>query len=83
MTAVSLGIDHWEQRSVTEPEAEQVIKGPREGFTEAIRVNVSLIRRRMRSPKCKIQYLSLGRYTHTDVALLYTEGIADKTIIKK
>ena len=37
----------WQQRSVAEPGTDVVIRGPREGFIESMRVNVSLLRRKI------------------------------------
>ena len=38
----------FEKRGVEEPQSEVVIRGPREGFSEVLRVNTSLLRRRIR-----------------------------------
>ncbi|GMA61664.1 spore germination protein [Alicyclobacillus fastidiosus] len=69
-------IKGWSKRSVDEPQTEQVIRGPREGFIETLRVNTSLIRRKIRSSKLKVESYTVGRYTQTDVAILYIEGVA-------
>ncbi|MFC0214953.1 spore germination protein [Paenibacillus chartarius] len=78
-----IGLPKWEKRSIEEPAAESVIRGPREGFTESIAVNCSLIRRRVRSPKLKMQALSIGRFTQTQIILAYIEGIAADTLIEE
>lgn len=44
---ILFGLVKFEQRSITEPTSEPVIRGPKEGFTENIRINTSLIRRRI------------------------------------
>ncbi|MDF2962299.1 MAG: hypothetical protein K0S39_4034 [Paenibacillus sp.] len=80
---LALGLAKWEKRSVEEPSAESVIRGPREGFTESIGVNSALLRRKIRSPKLKIQTMTVGRYTQTRVMLAYIEGIADVTLIEE
>jgi len=68
-------------RTVTEPPTGTVIKGPREGFVENIKVNTVLLRRRLRSDKLVIESLSIGRYTETAVAICYIDGIAKKSIV--
>ncbi|BAK16854.1 hypothetical protein SSIL_2431 [Solibacillus silvestris StLB046] len=40
----------WVERGVTEPVAQTVVRGPREGFTENLRVNTALIRRKIKDP---------------------------------
>ncbi len=78
---ISIGLAKWEKRSIAEPEAESVIRGPREGFVETIRVNTSLLRRKIRHPLLKMKQMDIGRYTETQVVVAYIEGIADNTLI--
>ena len=48
-TAVVMGAQSYAYRSVSQPENEVNEKGSRESFTEPIKVNMSLVRRRMKS----------------------------------
>ncbi|WP_423800103.1 spore germination protein [Neobacillus sp. SAB-20_R2A] len=73
----------WEQRSVDEPVSEAVVLGPREGFTENIRTNTSMIRRRLKTTKLKLEYMKLGNLSQTNVAIVYLEGIADASIVEE
>ncbi|WMX58849.1 spore germination protein [Peribacillus sp. R9-11] len=82
-TGFSLGLSKWEKRSVEEPSAEMVVRGPREAFVETLRVNTSLLRRKIRSPELKMQSIEIGRYTKTKVVITYMEGIADRTLIEE
>lgn len=68
-------------RSVAEPPTESVLRGPREGFIEDIKANTTLIRRKIKSEKLVITNMTVGKQTHTSVAVCYIDGIADKTII--
>ena len=70
-------------RNITEPPTSAVIKGPREGFTENIKVNIALIRKRMRSEHLKLETLYVGRETKTQITLCYLENIADPIIVNK
>ncbi|HLR61369.1 MAG TPA: spore germination protein [Lentibacillus sp.] len=79
----ALGLSKWEKRSVDEPKAEMVVRGPREGFVETIGVNTSLIRRRIRSPKLKMKSMQAGEYTKTRINLAYVEGIVDETVLEE
>lgn len=79
----ALGLAKWEQRGIEEPSAESVIRGPREGFVEALGVNTSLLRRIIKSPDLKMQSSNVGRYTKTSVVIAYIEGIADKSLIEE
>ncbi len=72
----------WDQRSVEEPATESVVRGPREGFTENIRTNTALIRRRVKHPDLTMKSTTLGRRTRTNVTLAYIRGIANDALIK-
>lgn len=50
-----ISLRNYPHRAVAEPPTETVIKGPREGFTEEIKTNVSLVRRRIKSPRLKVK----------------------------
>ncbi len=68
-------------RSTSEPETENVIRGPHEGFTESAENNVVLLRRRIHSAKLKRQSFVVGEETKTDVSVVYMEGIANSDVI--
>lgn len=69
------------RRSVTEPQTEAVIRGPREGFTESLRINTALIRFKIKTEKLKLLDMVIGKVTKTDVALAYIEGLAEENLI--
>lgn len=71
----------WPNRGVAEPSGETVIRGPREGFTETIRFNTALVRRRIRDTKLKIESLQCGVRSKTDIALVYIEDIVNQDIL--
>jgi len=71
----------WEARSISEPETESAVRGARDSFVESLRVNTSLIRRRIKSPNLKIETLRLGEVTATDIAIAYIEGIVNVKLV--
>jgi spore germination protein KA len=71
----------WEKRAITEPQSETVVRGPREGFTENLKTNTTLIRRKIKSDKLRVEHMTIGDKTNTDVYLLYLDGVAKKIII--
>lgn len=79
--AYSLGIIKYEKRSIEEPSAESGIRGPREGFTESLGVNTSLVRRIIKDPSLKMKPLHIGKYTKTKIVISYIEGLVDQTLI--
>jgi hypothetical protein len=70
-------------RAVEEPQTEAVIRGPREGFSEPLEVNIAIIRRRLKSDKLRMKYWHIGKESRTEVRLLYMEGIAKNTIVEE
>jgi len=73
----------WETRSISEPQAETIVRGPREGFTESINLNLSLIRRRVINPKLKLKFMRIGKQTKTLICVCYIEGIAKEPILEE
>ena len=70
-------------RPIQEPPSSAVIKGPREGFNESIKYNLSLIRKKLPTPNLVIDTYSVGKYTTTQVAIVYLQDIADKNVVKE
>jgi len=74
---------HWIERGVTEPVAQTVVRGPREGFSENLRVNTALVRRKLKDPNLWMESKIVGRRTKTNIALMYINGVADEKIVKE
>jgi stage V sporulation protein AF len=69
-------------RSTEEPDLERVVRGSRDGFVETLLTNVTLVRRRIRDPRLKLEMLRVGRRTHTDVCLAYIDDICDPALVE-
>lgn len=80
--ALVASVQQWPSRAVSEPEVESVVRGPREGFTEDIRTNTSLIRRRLRTPRLRVEQVRIGRLTSTNVALAYIHGLTPEHLLE-
>ncbi|SFQ13813.1 spore germination protein [Salibacterium halotolerans] len=72
-----------ERRAVEEPPTEISIRGPREGFTESIRTNTAMVRRRIKNPNLRVKTMKIGRQTKTNVEIMYLEGIADNKVVEE
>ena len=73
-----IGLKNPPGRAVAEPPTQVAVKGPREGFTEDIKTNLGLVRKRLKSDKMQIKMLKTGKQSDTAVALVYIEGICPK-----
>ncbi|WP_018752516.1 spore germination protein [Paenibacillus sanguinis] len=81
--AISAGTAGGKYRSLSEPTTQNVIRGPKEAFTENLRTNLSLISRRLKSPKLRVEDKVIGVQTQTNVSVVYLEGIADSSVVKE
>lgn len=81
--ALVIGVRNWPNRGVQEPETESVVRGPREGFTETLRTNTTLLRRKIKHPSLRIVSLKLGDLTRTDIVVVYVEGLARPDVISE
>ncbi|GGB69286.1 spore germination protein [Fictibacillus barbaricus] len=70
-----------EIRPVSEPATESVVRGPRQGFTENLRTNTSLVRRIIKTTDLKMEKLISGEKTKTNIVISYIEGVADEKVI--
>ncbi|EXX88245.1 stage V sporulation protein AF [Paenibacillus darwinianus] len=68
-------------RGPDEPATERVVRGSRDGFTETLMVNVSLVRRRLRDKELRYEVMKVGKRTQTDVCIAYIADIADKELV--
>ncbi|MBT2282799.1 spore germination protein [Paenibacillus polymyxa] len=80
-TAMVASMDGAKTRGVEEPASEAVIRGPREGFNESLRVNTSMIRRKIKSDALKTESMTIGDVTHTEVVICYIQGIVKESIL--
>ncbi len=70
-------------KAITEPAGESISKGPHEGFTEEILVNMSLLRRRIANPDLKMEMMEIGEKTHTKVCICYIDKIVKKRTVRE
>ena len=70
-------------RGVVEPPTETVMRGPREGFIEDLKTNLSLLERRLKTPDLKVEKIQIGRRTDTTVAVCYLNSVASPKVVKK
>lgn len=81
--AVTLNTKGWRTRGISEPGDERVLEGPREGFDEAVMLNVAMIRRKLPTPDLKAEYVRVGRRTDTRMFICYLDTVVNKTALKE
>ncbi|CAM4485543.1 spore germination protein KA [Paenibacillus endophyticus] len=81
--AMMVKVNGNKQRSLEEPSSEPVIRGPRDGFIENISTNIGLIRSRLKSSRLKMESITIGELSQTEVILTYIVGIASESLIEE
>lgn len=72
----------WQMRSITEPQTEQSLYGPKDCFVETIRTNTATIRRRIKDPNLRFDAHVVGTVMKSDVFVAYIEGIANPEVVQ-
>ncbi|GAK14043.1 spore germination protein [Geomicrobium sp. JCM 19039] len=81
--AYSIDMIFWQTRQVDAPSSENVIRGPKEAFVEAFRVNTTLIRRRIKDPNLRFETYLIGTRSETTVVVTYIADIVNPKILKE
>ncbi|HPE16103.1 MAG TPA: spore germination protein [Oscillospiraceae bacterium] len=81
--ALIISLRGWQNRSIEEPLTESTVRGPRDGFTETLRVNTMLLRRKIRCPDLTFETVQIGVRTRTDVCIAYIDGLASPGLIEE
>lgn len=79
---LALGVQGYDKRGVDDPSGETNITGAHEGFVEVVRTNMSLIRRRLKSPTLVQKLFVKGTKTQTDMCICYMSDRVPEKLIK-
>ena len=80
---IILDIRQYPGRQPDEPDIEKITRGSRDGFVETMLFNVALIRRRLRDPKLRVEGVTIGSRSLTDIALIYIKDIINPNILEE
>lgn len=81
--AIIMEARKWNERGISEPQSEAVVVGPREGFVESLITNVSLMRRRLRTPNLVMEAIPVGTTSNTNVVICYLKGVAKEELVEE
>lgn len=79
--ALAFGIQGYASRSIQEPSGESNIMGSREGFVETVRTNMSLVRRRLKTPELVMEIIQKGEKSCTDLCICYMKDRVPKKLV--
>lgn len=77
------GLKNPPMRAVAEPPTQVAVHGPREGFIEDIKVNLGLIRKRIKADKLQVKSITVGDKSETAVAIVYIDGVCPAGLPEK
>lgn len=81
--AFAMDVKGFSSRGVERPNTELVIRGPQEGFTETIRINTALIRKRLKDADLIVENMEIGVRSKTPVSMMYIKDIANESLVKE
>ena len=81
--AVKIPDNGYPRMSLSEADSEKVIRGSNEGFSDSVKQNAALIRKRVRSPKVKVKQLKTGIQSNTNVYLVYMDDLVYPGLLKE
>lgn len=82
-SCILIDIEEVPMRMPSEPPTSAVLYGPRVGFTENAKQNVSMVRKRLPTEKLILQEFQIGKYTKTMVVLCYLKDVTKPKIVKE
>ena len=68
-------------RSISSPQTETALRGAMDSFVEDILTNVGLIKRRIKDNRLWSYSFEIGRYTKTNVQVLFLHGICQEELV--
>ncbi|MCI7349853.1 MAG: spore germination protein [Ruminococcus sp.] len=80
--ACAFGVQGYAVRGIDEPNGEGNVKGAHEGFVEVVRTNMSLVRRRMKSPLLRFELFPISDCSNTDVIVCYMADRVPKETVE-
>lgn len=81
--ALLIGSHGGEVRPIEEPKTEELVRGPRDGFTEKLQTNLALIRRRLKDPNLRLESFKMGRRSKMDLVIAYIEGVSNPSLVSE
>lgn len=80
---LAIGVQGYSSRGISEPSSEVMQRGSREGFVEPLRINMTMIRRRIKNPTLKFETSKVGNISKTEVCFCYMEDKVSPDILDK
>lgn len=81
--ALKIPDDGYPNMGVNEADSEKVVRGSNEGFTDSVKQNAALIRKRVRSTQVKVKQKKIGVRSKTNVFLVYVDDLVQRGLLEE
>lgn len=66
---------------ISQAETEKVLRGSKEGFSDSVKSNTALVRKRLRDTRLKVEEYYVGVRSHTLVQVLYMDDLVHEELL--
>lgn len=81
--AMKISSKGYPSTGVMEAESEKVLRGSREGFSDSVKSNSALIRKRLRDTRLKVEEYKIGVRSHTLTQVLYMDDLVHEGLLEE
>lgn len=80
--AVKISSKGYPGMGVSKADSEKVLRGSKEAFTESVKLNAALVRKRIRDTGMKVKERPVGKRSNTMTSMLYMEDLVYPELLK-
>ncbi|HIZ64966.1 MAG TPA: spore germination protein [Candidatus Blautia pullicola] len=80
--AIKVSSKGYPNMGVSEASREKVLRGSKEGFSDVVKTNSALVRKRIRDTRLKVKQKTLGERSQTVVQILYMEDLVRPGLVE-
>lgn len=81
--AMKISSKGYPSTGVMEAESEKVLRGSREGFSDSVKSNSALVRKRLRDTRLKVEEYKIGVRSHTLTQVLYMDDLVHEGLLEE
>ena len=81
--AMKISSKGYPSMGVMEAESEKVLRGSREGFSDSVKSNSALVRKRLRDTRLKVEEYKIGVRSHTLTQVLYMDDLVHEELLEE
>ncbi|MBP8798022.1 MAG: spore germination protein, partial [Ruminococcus sp.] len=80
--AMKISSKGYPDMGVSEAKSEKVLRGSKEGFSDSVKTNSALVRKRIRNSRMKVEEKTTGVRSKTVLQLLYMEDLVQEDLLE-